>query len=602
MNKTRIVCFLMSFMSVVLFNSCSSVFTSGKDSEQDSAKNMENKIYVNEKYGAYLAGRVAHLRRDFNTAADFYEVSLQKNPENKELISKIYIILASEGRISEASAFAKESIKNGDKNNFTYIIVAVDEVNKKQYSEAVKTIGNLQGQVYEEFINPLMVAWAYVGEGKKDEALASLKNLSQDKSFLALYNFHAGMINDYFDDVDAARKNYETIINEASMEMSFRSLEIVTNFYIRNGEKDKAIELIGRYHDEGQMVDMLRRLSVNIKNANPKDTKRIIATAGDGLSEALFNITTVLRQGPVGVDLAHVFICLSIYSNNNYDLAKLLLADILESRGMYDAANNQYDQIGKDSLLYYTAQIKKSNNETINQEYKKSEKILRDLARDNPNDYNILLGLADSLRMQENFKESIKFYNQAIDTLPEISNQNWTAFYALGVAYDRDEQWAEAEKNLKKAIELSQNHYLVLNYLGYSWIVRGENVEEAFSMLVDAYTQAPNDGHIIDSLGWGFYKLGRYDEAAKYLEKASDFEPGNALISEHLGDAYFRNGRKVEAVFQWKHAIVLKEDIEEVDVEKVKAKISDGMTDNEPVLTYDKGFIDEKVEILESIE
>lgn len=585
-------------MSIVLFSSCSNIFV-----KTDKATEAQTQtIYINNKYGTYLAGRVAHLRRDFNTAADFYEKFLEQNPDDKELVSKIYIILASEGRISEASVYAKESIKNGDKNNFTYIIVAVDEINQKQYAQALETIKNLQGQVYEEFINPLMAAWAYVGEGKKEEALASLNNLSKDKSFRALYNFHAGMINDYFNDVEAANKNYGVIVDEASTEMSFRSLQIITNFYIRNGEKEKAVELVSKYYDDKLMVDMLKKLSASVKNSDPEKTKRIIVNAQDGLAEALFNITTVLRQGPVGVDLAHVFICLSIYSNQNYDLAKLLLADILESRGMYGAANAQYDSIEKDSLLYYTAQLKKSNNYTMMQEYGKSEKILREMSRDNPDDYNVLLGLADSLRMQENFKEAIKYYNDAIKTLPEVTNDNWTAFYALGVAYDRNGDWENAEGNLKKAIELSQNHYLVLNYLGYSWIVHDKNVEEAFSMLIDAYTQAPNDGHIVDSLGWAFYKLGKYDEATKYLEKASDLEPGNALINEHLGDAYFRKGRKIEATFQWKHAIVLKEDIEEVDIEKAKTKINEGMPYEEPKMVYDNSFIEEKIEVLNSMD
>ncbi|MFV0626903.1 MAG: tetratricopeptide repeat protein [Alphaproteobacteria bacterium] len=598
MNRTKVLCLVLSLMSIVLFSSCSNIFV-----KTDKATEAQTQtIYINNKYGTYLAGRVAHLRRDFNTAADFYEKFLEQNPDDKELVSKIYIILASEGRISEASVYAKESIKNGDKNNFTYIIVAVDEINQKQYAQALETIKNLQGQVYEEFINPLMAAWAYVGEGKKEEALASLNNLSKDKSFRALYNFHAGMINDYFNDVEAANKNYGVIVDEASTEMSFRSLQIITNFYIRNGEKEKAVELVSKYYDDKLMVDMLKKLSASVKNSDPEKTKRIIVNAQDGLAEALFNITTVLRQGPVGVDLAHVFICLSIYSNQNYDLAKLLLADILESRGMYGAANAQYDSIEKDSLLYYTAQLKKSNNYTMMQEYGKSEKILREMSRDNPDDYNVLLGLADSLRMQENFKEAIKYYNDAIKTLPEVTNDNWTAFYALGVAYDRNGDWENAEGNLKKAIELSQNHYLVLNYLGYSWIVHDKNVEEAFSMLIDAYTQAPNDGHIVDSLGWAFYKLGKYDEATKYLEKASDLEPGNALINEHLGDAYFRKGRKIEATFQWKHAIVLKEDIEEVDIEKAKTKINEGMPYEEPKMVYDNSFIEEKIEVLNSMD
>ena len=143
-------------------------------------------------------------------------------------------------------------------------------------------------------------------------------------------------------------------------------------------------------------------------------------------------------------------------------------------------------------------------------------------------------------------------------------------------------------------MKLSGNHYLVLNYLGYSWLKQGRNTEQAFGMIVDAYNQAPNDGHISDSLGWAFYQLGMYDQAIAYLEKAAEIEPANAVISDHLGDAYWFGGRKNEARFQWKHALTMKDDSGELSVKNVKNKIKNGL--NEPrILSFNQATVDEKI-------
>lgn len=254
-------------VGVIVFNSCTQQpeFTSHQ-SENFIIRQPELK----KAYGAYLAGRVAHLRKNFNVAADYYMEALNEDPENKELLGRVYVILASKGRISEAAKYAEISLKKGDKNNFTYIIMAVDEMKKGRYEQVNETVGHLDGPVYKEFIIPLMSAWAYAGLNQPDKALKTLAVLDKEPSFRALYHFHAGMLNDYFDRTDEARRHYEIIVNDESMEMSFRSLQVITNFYIRNGEKDKAVQLATRYTDEKLLADMLNKLARNIRRAVPK--------------------------------------------------------------------------------------------------------------------------------------------------------------------------------------------------------------------------------------------------------------------------------------------------------------------------------------------
>lgn len=158
------------------------------------------------------------------------------------------------------------------------------------------------------------------------------------------------------------------------------------------------------------------------------------------------------------------------------------------------------------------------------EDYNGAELLLKSLALDSGN-YQLYLDLGDILRMKNKPEEAIKYYLQALKRLPKIESQHWALYYALGISYEQNGQWNKAEKAFKTALALSQNHYLVLNYLGYSWIKQGRNVDQAFSMIVDAYNQAPNDGNITDSLGWALYNLGYYRMATDYLEKQPKSNP-----------------------------------------------------------------------------
>ena len=580
--------------AVMVFNSCVNR-QSESLTESHSALPQINSGKA-QSYGPYVAGRVAHLRKDFNTAANYYMEALKTDPDNRELLTNVYLILTSQGRIDEAAKYAKQAIELGDKNSFAQIIIAAYQLKKQEYVSVQQTLNKTEGPIYKEFINPLLSAWAYAGQGNKTKALEALNIIKNEPSLRALYLFHAGMINEFFGDYTAAAKDYDTIVKEESLEMSFRALQVICNFYILNGQKDQAVALINKYVDDKTLADMMKRLKNKIAFSNPKNTSKIISSADMGAAEAFFNIAATLRQGTGGIDLAHMFISLALYENPDYDLARLMLADILENREMFAEANQQYDMIDKNSESYYTAQLHKANNLVAMNDYSSAELLMRSLTLDS-NNPQLYLDLGDVLRINGNQKEAIKYYSEAIKNLPKIQNNHWMLFYARGISYEQNGQWDLAEKDFLKALDLSQNHYMVLNYLGYSWLKQGKNTEQAFGLIVDAYNQAPQDGNIVDSLGWAFYRIGKYPQAVQYLEKASELEASNPVISEHLGDAYWMAGRKNEARFQWRHALDLKDTTNELDRDAVQAKLQTGEVFNQP-LTYDETIIQEKIDLI----
>ncbi len=183
--------------------------------------------------------------------------------------------------------------------------------------------------------------------------------------------------------------------------------------------------------------------------------------------------------------------------------------------------------------------------------------------------------IGNMLRGRKEFAEAADYYSKAINLVGKPGKDNWDQFYSRAVCYERLNQWSKAESDFQKALELSPNEPLILNYLGYSWVDRNEHVNEALELIKKAVALKPDDGYYIDSLGWAYFRLGRYDEAVDQLERAVELKAEDPTINDHLGDAYWRAGRKLEAQFQWSTSLVSKP--EAVEIPKLQAKMKDGL-------------------------
>ncbi|MBN8898254.1 MAG: tetratricopeptide repeat protein, partial [Rhodospirillales bacterium] len=112
----------------------------------------------------------------------------------------------------------------------------------------------------------------------------------------------------------------------------------------------------------------------------------------------------------------------------------------------------------------------------------------------------------------------------------------------------------------------------VLNYLGYSWADKGEHLPEARRMLQRAAEKRPNDGAVVDSLGWVMLRQGQVADAVRLLERAVELDSEDATINGHLGDAYWAAGRKIEAQYQWRRALTLNPTAD--DAAKLETKLN----------------------------
>lgn len=580
-------------LSVAVFNSCSDGFINKSQQDFTAYYSVPR---MNTAYGSYLAGRVAHLRQDFNTAADYYIQSINLGADKPEIVTQTYLLLTMEGLLNQAAKYAKTALDNGDDGNFIRFVIMSDDIQNNNFDDALNVLQPIDDEVYKKFILPLFRAWIYAGNNNQSQALKQLEILKQEEGLLSLYYMHNGMINDYFGNTSEAKKAFDTVVDNQNLQLSYRSLQIISNFYLRNGQKQQAEDLIKTYYDKSQQSVTLQDLYTQVKNADPDAVKKLIDTPQKGTAEAVFNIATSFI--PYQTDISQMFNAIALYLNPQNEIALISMAGLLESNQQFDEAIQKYRQVDKHSSVYFIAQLKIAAIYLAQKQNENALKQLKKMQKEFPDNYQVLFNLGEVSRMMNNQSDAVDFYNQAIKVMPKAIKNDWTIYYALGMAYERNGQWPEAEKALQKALKISNRHPFVLNYLGYTWLEQNQNFNEALFMIFEAYNANPEDGHIMDSLGWALYRMGKYEDAVKILERASEYLPGNALLCDHLGDAYWQVGRKAEAKFQWQHALTLKEDAETLNKKLIAEKIHNGVTPP-PVINFNEPLLIERLKTLD---
>jgi tetratricopeptide (TPR) repeat protein len=184
------------------------------------------------------------------------------------------------------------------------------------------------------------------------------------------------------------------------------------------------------------------------------------------------------------------------------------------------------EQVPPSSPLYSSAEIQLATNLNQLQAYRRGGQDAE--SADRPSSrrtYNALLALGNLYRLNEKWLDAAEAYTQALARVDEPGAQQWSVYYFRGIAYERAGRWSSAEPDFRKALRFQPEQPAVLNYLGYSLIEKRLNLEEAFKMVEKAVSLRPNDGYIVDSLGWAHYQLGNYEEAAELLERAAGLRP-----------------------------------------------------------------------------
>jgi len=521
--------------------------------------------------GNYLAGRQAQKNRDFGNASRFLGKALEKTPDNTLLLRNTFLARLADGDITEAVPMAREIVKRQNSAPIAKLILLVDAVERNDLPGAGPILANFPERGFSGFLKPLLTSWVMVGATDGSDPIEALSPLKNQSGLRVLYELHAALLSDAVGRPEEAEKHYKF----AAKNVRRSTLRVVQGYgqhLERAGKTEQARLLYETYLKENPdsvvLGPAMERLDKGEKPA------LLVSGPAEGIAEALFNIAGTMTRQNSAQD-ALIFGQLALHLRPDFDLARMLVAGILESMNRNEDAIAAYREIDSQSPFHWSARLRVAGNLEALDRDDDAIALLQILTREDATRPEPLVSLGDLLRSNKRFAESVAAYDRAIELLSDLDKRHWTILYSRGISLERSKQWERAERDFKRALELNPDQPYVLNYLGYSWVDQGINLGPAREMIERAVKLRPNDGYIVDSLGWVLYRLKDFEGAVEHLERAVELRPNDPTINDHLGDAYWRVGRYTEARFQWHRALALKPEADQISA--IEDKLQRGL-------------------------
>lgn len=525
--------------------------------------------------GSYLAGLAALDALDADRAASLFVEAARADWDNEIYSSQAFLAYLLAGNISEAASMAQHVLDLNPDDELAHLVLGTVALKQRRYASADQMLSRVPEASLIGIIGGITRAWAKVGEDDLAAANDILDRVAQG-GFDEFIVFHRAIIADVAGDretaIELARQAYE--IDPLVPRIAEAYIRILGNA----GRFEDAQAVLDHFASQGiehPVVDVLRD-----PIAEGRRPGLFAGSVQSGAAEMLHGLGTALaRDGSLQLGVG--FLQLATYLDPEASIISISLGELLASAGQYDTADEIFSAVPPDSPLYVNALVRLAENFDLRGDRDAAISRLQNITRSYPDNQEVFGILGDTLRYDQRWEEAAAAYSEIIERLDPPRRNDWRFFYVRGIAYERAGEWDLAEADFLQALELFPNHPDVLNYLGYSWVDRGMNLEEALGMIEQAVELAPMNGYIVDSLGWAFYKLGRVDEAVEVLEKAVQILPADPEINDHLGDVYWTAGREREAMFQWRIAIDVDED--GVVTERARPKLLSGLDPDAPI-------------------
>ncbi|WP_428391877.1 tetratricopeptide repeat protein [Lichenicoccus sp.] len=497
-------------------------------------------------FGTYLSGIVAGAIGDTDIASDRLLDVLNADPGASGVRAQAFVFSALAGNPQAAALAAKVT-----GNPLSPLVLGNAAARAGDWAAARHQYQEIAGSPLNALLRPLLVAWAEQGAGDTDGALATLAPLAGDSPVAGLYAASAAMIADQAERVDQAGRLYQRAQTFApGSDLIF--VQSYASFLYRAGQPAQAKALVQA------LVQALPALSIAEPGLASALRKIPVATPLEGLARAYFDVASLIQQqGSRGRDAELFMLRFALDLAPDLTPARLLLADLQNQGGAPREALATLRQVPKDDPLYPVAALRVAVIGGAGGETAAAQATLEGLAARYPTRAEPLQALGNLLQDHGHDADAIKAYDRAIRLMSPLDAQDWQVLFARATAYDRLRQWPKAQSDLQHALQLDPNEPFLLNYLGYSWLERKEDLGRARTMIERALDEKPDDGSIRDSLGWAMYRQDDITGAVRELEHAAEQMPEDPTVNYHLGAAYWAAGRKIEARDQWRWALQL---------------------------------------------
>ena len=523
--------------------------------------------------GAYLAAQNARAQGDFAAAAQYYAQALTRDPGNPAMLENAAFAYMALGEVDRAVAVARKMEADGAPSRIAHIPLIVAEARDADWSAILERID--AGRGAGDLADGMIAAWAELGRGDMGAALERINALAEEPGLRNYALYHKALALAVVGDFEAADAVFSGE-SDGPVQRTRSGVIAWAQVLSQLGEGERALSII----DDAFGADPEPEIAALRGRIAAGETVPFTAVKGprEGVAEVFFSLARALKQ-----DANHEFVLIYARAaeaiNPGHVHATITAAETLQSMKQYKLAIDTFARVPREHPAFYTAELGRAEALRANAKPDAAAEVLGQLARDFPDIVEIHVAAGDLHREQEEFAEAVTAYDRAIDLLEARGTPQWFVHYVRAIAHERQGNWPEAEADFRRALELNPEHPQVLNYLGYSMVEKGVNLDEALGMIERAAAARPDSGYVIDSLGWVLYRLGRYEEAIGHMERAAELMATDPVVNDHLGDVLWAVDRKVEARFQWRRALSLHKTTPSPDLapERVRRKLKVGL-------------------------
>jgi tetratricopeptide (TPR) repeat protein len=517
-------------------------------------------------YGMFLAGNAALNEGRSGDAAKFLDAARTQSGEDGEVTERAFTAALLAGDIDRAAALAPSGATASDPaRRLGRLVKAVEALADGKGKLAKDELSAEQIGFPHRGAAALLQPWVAAAAGDVEGSLVRPQVRGPESGMVSFFGqIGQAHLFERARRYDEAETDFKAVT--AGDTPSDIAVIVYGGFLERRGRRADAIAL----YDAALTRDPA---DLALKAARTRAAAGKPAPAAPSLREGaafalLAPAVTASEAKQTQVALAYLRLALRLDSSRND--VWLMVGDVLQELGDVEGARAAYSRPKPGAPEYPAGQAKLAWSYQTAGDSATAIRLARAGAA--TGDRDARLTLADLLRATEAYPESIQLLSGLIG---DARQPDWRLHYARGAAFERHGDWKAAEADLVQALKLRPEEPELLNYLGYAWIDRGERLQEALGMVQKAVAAAPRSGPIVDSLGWAYYRLGDYPKAVEKLEQAVELEAGDPEINNHLGDAYWMVGRKVEAQFQWRRVLTLNPDAKiKADAER---KLAEGL-------------------------
>ena len=541
------------------------------------AKNID-KFNRGDNISDYFSGILLLNENQYDASYKFLK-KLDGLEESHLSYSQKYLYsLINSGKFNEAFNYAKKIEKRNLDSFESNLIVGVYYLKNEKYDLAQKYFLKIKNRkskfAIKNFVANSLLNWTNLNKLDLNEGKIRINSI--DSKFENLKKIQNTFLHCYY----KSQKTgffFEQLTSDKKIDFS-RYNYFYAKYLVNSGKINKAKEILNSSLELYPKNLVLKQYKLDLNNRNLKiDNNFNCQNQTHVISEILYIVANVLSSQSL-YNFSNFYLNLAKYLNEDFHSFNTLLAENFLKINNLDKAKKIYTEIGKQGSFFLWYATKKNAQILIKEEKEeKAIKLVNNIYKKffEKGIYEIF-DYAEFLKNNDQFENSIIFYTKIIESIKKDHPLYPEARDGRGVAYERIGMWKKAEKDLLVSLEINPDQAYVINYLAYTWIEKGKNIEQSLKMLKKANNLKSNDPYIIDSLGWALFKLQKYKESKNYLQLAVQLMPADPVVNDHYGDALWKNGNKIQARYYWKYVLNLKDSKDNLK-ENINNKLISGL-------------------------